>query len=433
MSDAPRGLPFLGHALSFVRDKPGFLQACRQQYGDCVRLHIGGPTWLLNDPADIKHVLVDAAAKYEKTPKLTSARGRVLSGSGLHTATGLDHVFLRRMVQPLFHRRIVEGHAHMVRRVTAQAIAGWRDGETVDLLGEMLTLTQQIMIRALFGEAFVDVHGRFADAVTVRRAYIEYFFTSNLPLPEHWPVPLVRRYRTARRHMGAVIDREIARRRDASTVGDDWLSMLVTSTGREGTPLTDSQIRDEAITLTSTGYETVAAALTWAGHLLSTHVDVQRAVQVELATDETPDVPLTTRVLNESMRLYPPTWLFVRVATAADTLPGGATIRPGEHIYLCPYTMHRHPAWFAHPERFDPDHFTDEAVRARPRFAFYPFGGGARQCIGEPFARLEAQVVLSTLLRRFHLESIEPSPVPLRPSIVLEPRGGLRVRLHASS
>jgi cytochrome P450 len=388
---------------------------------------------LLNDPADIKHVLVDAAARYEKTPKLTSDRGRVLSGSGLHTATGLDHVFLRRMVQPLFHRRIVEGHADMVRRVTEQAMAGWRAGETVDLLDAMLKLTQQIMLRALFGESFVDERGRFADAVTVRRAYIEYFFTSNLPRPEHWPLPLVRRYRTARRHMGAVIDREITRRREAGAVGDDWLSMLVTSTGRDGTPLTDAQIRDEAITLTSTGYETVAAALTWAGHLLSTHADVQHDVHAELAADETPHAPLTTRVLNESMRLYPPTWLFVRVATSTDTLPGGAVILASDQIYLCPFTMHRHPDWYAQPDRFDPEHFTDEAVRARPRFAFFPFGGGARQCIGEPFARLEAQVVLSTLLRRFHLESLVPNPVPLRPSIVLEPRGGLRVRLHAAA
>ena len=432
MNGAPLGLPVIGHALSFVRDKPGFLQACRQQYGDCVRLHIGAPTWLLNNPADIKHVLVDAAAKYEKTPKLTSPRGRVLSGSGLHTATGLDHVFLRRMVQPLFHRRVVDGHAQMVRRVTENAMADWRDGHVIDLLDAMLKLTQQVMLAALFGESFVDDRGQFADAVTVRRSYIEYFFTSNLPWPEHWPLPLVHRYRTARRYLGEIIDREIDRRRTGVPVGDDWLSMLVSSTGRNGTALNKAQIRDEAITLTSTGYETVAAALTWSGHLLSIHPDVQRDVQLELAVDETPDAPLTTRVLNEAMRLFPPTWLFVRVATTDDVLPGGATIRADDHIYLCPFTMHRHPAWYARPDHFDPSHFSDEAMRARPRFAFYPFGGGARQCIGEPFARLEAAVVLSTLLRRFQLEPINTDPVRLRPSIVLEPRGGLRVRLRGA-
>ena len=430
MTRAAHALPLVGHALSFARDKPAFLRACHQQYGDCVRLEIGGPTWLLNDPVDIKHVLVDAAAKYEKTPKLTSVRGRALSGSGLHTATGLDHVFLRRMVQPLFHRRIVEGHTQMVRAVTEHALSGWREGATVDLLEEMLRLTQQIMMRALFGESFVDPGGRFADAVTARRAYIEHFFTSNLPSPEHWPLPVVRRYRRARRHMAAVIQEEIARRRVSGSTENDWLSMLVASTGRDGTPLTNAQIQDEAFTLTSTGYETVASALTWAGHLLSTHVDVQQALRAEVVASDAPDAPLLTRVLNESMRLYPPTWLFVRVAVAADTLPGGTTVRIGDSMYLSPYTMHRHPQWYAHPDRFDTEHFSESAVRDRPRFAYYPFGGGARQCIGEPFARLESAIILATILRRFHVEPASSRTVVMRPSIVMEPRGGLAIRLR---
>lgn len=138
------------------------------------------------------------------------------------------------------------------------------------------------------------------------------------------------------------------------------------------------------------------------------------------------------RVLNESMRLFPPTWLFVRVAVADDDLPGGTTVRAGDKIYLSPYTMHRHPDWYARPDHFDLDHFSDEAVSNRPRFAFYPFGGGARQCIGEPFARLEAAMVLAAILRRFRLEPAGTGPVAVRPSIVLEPRGGLPIRLGSS-
>lgn len=431
---APFAWPVIGHALAFERDKPAFLRDCQLRHGDCVRLEIGGPTWLLNDPADVKHVLVDQSTRYEKTPKLTSARGRALSGSGLHTATGLDHLFLRRMVQPLFHRRVVEGHTRLLREVTDRHVAGWRAGQVIDLWEEMLRLSQQVMLRALFGEAFVDEGGRFADAVTIRRRYIEYFFTSNIPGAEHWPLPIVHRYRAARRHMVAVIDGQIALRRRGETSGDDWLSMLVRAEGRDGTRLTDTQVRDEAVTLTSTGYETVAAALTWAGHLLSHHQDAQARVRAEVQAAEpaadAPALPLTTRVLDESLRLYPPTWLYVRVAVAADTLPGGAAVRAGDKIYLSPYTMHRHASWYAHPDRFDPEHFSDDAVRGRPRFAFYPFGGGARQCIGEPFARRESLTVLAALLRRFRLEPVGPESVALRPSIVLEPRGGLRVRLQ---
>ncbi len=431
MTGSPTPWPLIGHALQFVRDKPGFLRACHQRYGDCVRLNIGGPTWLLNDPADVKRVLVDGADRYEKTPKLTSARGRALSGVGLHTATGLDHLYLRRMVQPLFHRRVVEGHAGLARAEADRALGGWKAGQTIDLWEEMLGLSQRVMIAALFGAAFVDQGSRFARAVTNRRSYYEFFFTSNLPWPEHWPLPVVRRYQRARHTLESIIDGQIAdRRRHGPAGGDDWLSMLVSAVGRDGTRLTDRQIRDEAITLTSTGYETVAAALTWTGHLLSRHPSVQRAVREEVAgSAETAQAPLLERVLNESMRLFPPTWLFVRVAVAEDTLPSGARVRPGDKIYLSPYTMHRHPDWYARPDQFDPEHFSDEATSGRPRFAFYPFGGGARQCIGEPFARLEMAVVVAAILRRFRLEPLDAGPVPLRPSIVLEPRGGLRVRL----
>ncbi len=324
---------------------------------------------------------------------------------------------------------MVEGHARLVRAETDRALGRWQAGQTIDLWEEMLGLTQRVMIAALFGEGFVDPESRFARAVTIRRSYIEFFFTSNLPRPEYWPLPVVRRYRTARQHMASIIDEQIAERRRHGAPGDDWLSMLVGTVGRDGSPLTDRQIRDEAITLTSTGYETVAALLTWAGHLLAQNQSVQASVREETASSDAHDAPLMVRVLNESMRLFPPTWLFVRVAVGGDTLPSGVAVRPGDKIYLSPYTMHRHPNWYARPDHFDPEHFSDEAVKARPRFAFYPFGGGARQCIGEPFARLEAGLVLAEILRRFRLEPGTTEQVALRPSIVLEPRGGLPIRL----
>jgi cytochrome P450 len=420
----------VGHSLAFLHDKPAFLRACHESYGDVVSLNIGGPTWLLNDPTDVKHVLVDNAASYEKTNKLTSARGRMLSGEGLHTATGLDHVYLRRMVQPLFHRRIVAHHAALIHDVTDATLRRWPTGGTVHLLPALMELSQQVMLRALFGPSFDDAGGRFARAVTARRAFIEFFFTSNLPWPEYWPLPVVQRYRAARAEMLAVIDAQIAVRRRDGADGDDWLSMLVGSASRDGVPLSDAHVRDEAVTLTGTGYETVAANVAWTLHLLATHPQVEQAVRDELATVDAAVSPLLAQVTNESLRLYPPTWLYVRMPTADDTLPSGTRVRRGEKIYLSPYTMHRHPAWYAAPDRFDPAHFAESAVRERPRFAFYPFGGGARQCIGEPFARLEIAIVLAAMLTRFRIEPLERGAVALRPSIVLEPRDGLPVRLR---
>ncbi len=429
LAPAPGGLPLVGHAIAFLRDKPGFLDACLRQRGDCVRLDLGGPTWLLNDPADVKHVLVDAAAKYQKTPKLTSSRGRELSGEGLHTSNGAEHLQLRRLLQPLFQRRAIEAHAGLVSDVAARHLDRWRPGEARELWSEMLELTQQVLLRVLFGPSFVDSGGELAAAVTARRAYIEHFFLSNLPSPERWPLPVVLRYRKARGHIHRVIDAEVARRRREGAAGDDWISRLVASSWSDGRPLSDRQIRDEMITLTSTGYETVASALTWMGHLLSHHPEVQEELRAEAPPPGGSPGPFMAQVLNEALRLYPPTWLFVRVAVGEDVLPGGAAIRVGDKCYLSPYTMHRHPRWYALPDQFDPGHFAEEAVRQRPRLAFFPFGGGARQCIGEPFARLEANLVMCELLRRVRLEPVRPLRVPLRAAIVLEPRGGLPIRL----
>lgn len=430
---SPQELPFLGHSLAFLQDKPGFLAACRDRHGDCVRLQIDGPTWLLNDPTDIKHVLIDAATRYEKTSKLTSPRGRALSGEGLHTATGADHLLLRRMAQPLFHRRIISGHVSLVASATDRLMDGWQDRQVIDAWPTMLDLSQHVMLAALFGTDFADPARRFAHAVTVRRAYIEHFFTSVLPRPEYWPVPIVWRYRAARRLMHAVIASEIARRRHAGHDRDDWLSMLMGSTGRDGHLLTDRQLRDEAMTLTSTGYETVAAALAWTCHLLATHPDVQEAVRREALETTGHESPLLTRVLNEAMRLYPPTWLFIREPQVEDQLPSGVTVRPGEKLYLSPYTMHRHPRWWSSPDRFDPDRFEASAVRERPRFTFFPFGGGARQCLGEPFARMEATVVLRRIVRGFRLHPTDDRVVGVRAGIVLEPRGGISLRLERLS
>lgn len=432
---APGALPWIGHAAAFVRDKPGFLLACHRRCGDRVRLDILGPTWLLNDPADVKHVLVDAADRYDKTPKLTSPRGRALSGSGLHTSSGARHLALRRMVQPLFHRQVVEAHARQVEAVAEAWVSRWQDGSTIDLHDEMLRLTQRVMLHALFGEAFVDPGGRFARAVTDRRAYIEHVFTSNFPAPERWPLAVVARYRGARAVMAEVIGQEIARRRRGDGAGDDWLSLLVRAEGRDGERLSDAQVHDEAVTLTGTGYETAAAAITWTAHLLSRHVEAQERARGEALAGTPPsgEQPraFVDRATDESLRLYPPTWLFVRVAVAPDVLPGGARVAAGDKIYLSPYTLHRHPAYWPDPERFAPERFTEAAAQARPRFAFFPFGGGLRQCIGEPFARLEAGIVLGAILRRFRLTPERADAPRLRPSIVLEPRGGLMMRVRS--
>lgn len=428
--------PTPGALLAFLRDKPGFLLAAHRRQGDVARLPLGRRTWLLNDPVDLQHVLIDHASAYDKTPKLTSPRGQELSGRGLHTSSGERHLTLRRMVQPLFHRKFVEDRLRHAMPLAERWIDGRTPGEPVDMLDAMMGLTQQVMLAALLGVDWVGRDGALARAVTARRRYIEHFFTSDLPLPEYWPLPVVWRYRWARVTILGALDREIASRRRSGQRGPDWLSMLLEAEGPGGLRLTDAEIRDEARTLTSTGYETVAGLLTWAAHLLAHHPAVQDELRAECqrhrdgwTVDLASSPSVMGRVLDETMRLYPPTWITVRQALRDDRLPNGTAIRRGDALYLCPYTMHRHPRHWPDPGVFDPSRFTASATRARPRFAFYPFGGGIRQCLGEPFARVEAAMVLSAVLRRFRLAPVRPLEVPLRASIVLEPRGGLPVRL----
>lgn len=446
-SDAGRGaagrnrrriLP-LGDVPSFLRDKTGFLRACHLRWGDQVRLWLGETTWLINDPGDVAHVLAGNASNYEKTPKLTSERGRKLSGRGLHTATRADHLCKRRIVQPLFARQAVELHADWINRTAERRFSSWPEEQTLDVFAEMMNLAQTIMMRALFGERSARTEESFARAVTDRRAYIEYFFTSNLPFPEYWPLGVVRRYHRARHHLHARIDDEISRRRETGESGADFLSMLLAARSSDGSPLSVERIRDEAITITSTGYETVGAALAWSCHLLAAHPRWQQAAFEEIralapdgdiGAEAAGALTLCRRVFDESLRLYPPTWLFVRQATDADTLPSGTSIRAGEKLYLCPWTMHRHPAWYPDPERFDPDRFQDHAIRARPRYTFFPFGGGSRLCIGEPFARLEAMILMAHTVRSFQFHPANTRPARVLPGIVLEPRGGLPLRIR---
>ena len=403
-----------------------------------VRVKIGRPIWLLNDPSDVEHVLVKNAHNYEKSPKLTSPRGRRLSGHGMHTATGSEHLPKRRLIQPLFHPSIVESFADSIASLTDRMLDNWRVGDQIDLFEEMMRLTQQVIIRVLLGESFEDRGGRFAAAVTTRRQYIEYFFTSNLPYPEYLPTRIVWRFRRARAHLYAVLEHQISQRRQATAVSHDLLSMLIVACDKKGQGMNDTQVRDEAITITSTGYETVGSALAWTWHLLTQHahvhmrmLDEAHSVTAQGGTliDRVNAMKYTQMVFNESLRLYPPTWIFVRIAKQDDQLPSGTTIRSGDQIYLCPYTMHRLGRYYADPDRFDPERFSDAAVNHRPKFAFYPFGGGPRLCIGEPLARLEALIVLSRVVQRFGFGPVGTHSVVPRPSIVLEPLGGLPMRL----
>ena len=437
----PPRWPLVGHLPAFLHDKLGFLTRCAERYGDSVPLHIGEPTYLLNDPASIQHVLIDNSANYAKTWRLTSPRGKRLSGNGLHTSFGAEHLRQRRLLQPVFSRSNIEAFFFEVmvdrtkRRMKEWTKAlmepGGKECE-VNLAAETESLALSIILGSIFGLEFADE--KLAAAVTIRRRYIEYFYESLLPFPEYLPVPLVHRYRRAQRAIDEVIRQEIAR----PTSSRGFAAMFAAAAYPDGSVMDFPQQRDEILTLMSTGYETIGDALCWTLYLLARHTDVESKVVKELdevlgdrapCADDIPKLSFTRQVLDESIRLYPPTWIFVRMALGDDTLPCGTHIRRDFKLYLCQYVTHRTSRYFPDPASFNPDRFRPGEAAKRPRFAYFPFGGGTRQCIGEHFALLEGVTVLALLLRRFRFQLYPDQSIVPRPTITLRPKHGIRARI----
>jgi cytochrome P450 len=295
------------------------------------------------------------------------------------------------------------------------------------------------MIKTLFGHNFKDDTGELADAITTRRRYFEYTLSSIFPFPEYVPLPIVHKHRQAIKIIDEAIYGAIHSQRDTTVLSGGLLSRLMEARYEDGTGMNDKQVRDEALTFLNTGYETIGAALAWTLYLLSLHPEIESKLLVELhevsngrfpCVEDLSKLRYAAMVLSESMRLYPPTWMFVRVARQSDTLPSGANVPAGTKLYLCPYVTHRHPCYFPEPERFDPERFSARGKQGRPRFAYFPFGGGSRKCIGEAFARMEGVLVLASIVQRFKLTLLPGQTIVPEAGIFLRPKNGILMQVE---
>jgi cytochrome P450 len=403
-----------------------------------VRLGRLSKTWLLTHPEDVQHVLVAGARSYEKTPVLTGPHGRRRAGRGLLTSTGEEHLRQRRLLQPLFHRRAVQAFEAAIDERAERWIRTLRPGSEVDLAREMEELTKRVILSVLFGDDLTgESEERLAHAIRERRGYTEYVYHGRLPRRDRLPTRYFRANRRAVATIDAEVFRILAKRRERGRAGDvaeegDLVDGLLCAAYADGSRLTDAQIRDEILTFTSTGYETLGEALTWTWYRLGIHPDEEERLLEALgdARDAIPPgaVEHAERLLSEVMRLHPPTWIFARVPIAADELPVGGAVRPGETLLVCQYVLHRHPAAFPDPERFDPDRFAE----ARPsRWAYLPFGDGAHKCIGEHLARLEGVRVLLRVASRLRFRILAPERVEPYGGVTLRPRRGLPARVAA--
>jgi cytochrome P450 len=441
------GSRLLGSALDLRRDMLEAYERAFHGHGDVARFLIGPPglrleLYLLFHPDAAHRVLAGAPGNYRKDNVFYSEiRGAF--GNGLLTSQDDDWRRQKRFLQPLFTTRRVDGYAAAMSEQVAEVVRRWRarPAGMLDLHEEMTRLTLRTVCRILFGE---DVRQALP---VVQRAFeplgeaVRRRSMAPMRLPVGWPTPVNRRLVRARRALYGVCDEIVARRRAGSGGGQDDLVGLLLEARDQGDGLSDAEIRDQVLIFLLAGHETTSTALTYALHLLGRHPEVQRRVREEVqavvgdrtpTADDAPALAYTTMALKETMRLYPSAPLIGRLAVADDEVCG-YRIPARANVVVAPWVIHRHPDFWHQPERFQPERFTPEREKARHRYAWFPFGGGPRGCIGQHFSMLESVIALAMLVREFEL-SAPPGEPPYTNHITLRPTSSVpslvRPRAH---
>ncbi len=423
-------------------DPLGFLLDGQRRYGDVFRIRSGPLLFhLVSHPDHVKHVLLDSQKDYPRS--WYYRRARVGAGDGLVTTEGAPWRRLRRMSQPAFHSPRVTALSGIMTDTTGAMLGRWREhvgGDPLDIAAEFMTLTLRIAGLALMGIDLGGEAGRIGPAVTVAWEYVEHRLSHLLTLPPAVPTARNLRFRRAMRTLNAVVYDVIARRRRSPEHDTgDLLSMLLSARDEAtGLGLSDRELRDQVFTFLVAGYETTAVALAWAVYLLDQNPEADRRLRDEVAevlngrpptATDFPRLDYTRRVLEETLRIYPPVYAIGRDARRDGEI-GGYRIPARSMIILSPYVTHRHPEFWPEPEVFDPDRFIPERSAGRPRFAWFPFLGGPHQCIGQEFAMTEATLILAMLGQSFRLRLAPGAQVEPRPMLSLRPRDGLPMTLH---
>src|ERR1700722_5360427 len=428
-----RGLPIVGVLPQFRKNPPVFLQSLAREHGDLVHFRLGRQhIYLVSNPEWIKKILVTNQTNFTKSRFLE--RAKVLLGEGLLTSEGEFHRRQRRLVQPAFHRDRLIGYASSMVGCTARTREEWPDGAQLDMSREMMRLTLAVVAKTLFS---ADVTSE-ADNIGAALTQIIVMFDMMLMPFSEWieklPLPSIRRFEKARDFLDKTIYGLIAERRVSKEDTGDLLSMLLLAQDEDGgAGMTDKQIRDEALTLFLAGHETTANALMWAWYLLSRNPsaaekfygEVDRVLQGRLPTfDDLPLLKYTEGVFAETMRLYPPAWAIGRRVKA--DYPIGEYSVPARSIFiLSPWVVHRDARWFPEPEQFRPERWNEPDER--PKFSYFPFGGGMRVCIGERFAWMEGVLLLATIAQRWRFKLVPGHPVATAAFITLRAKHGMKM------
>ena len=440
----PDGIPVLGNTLQLVRDPFAFYERLREEFdADVVTYTVAGDRgYMLTAPADIERVLVTEAPDFEKGRVMEENLGTVIP-NGLVVTGGEQWQADRNLLQPLFYRERIERYAETMTAASERVAESWPPDRPVAVDESMRTLTLDVLAKTLLD---LDVSDRRDRIARDTEALLASFDTSSLSafLPMWVPTPRNRRAKGALSDFHDLVDDLIAERR-AETTGndpsaledrDDLLSLMLTAEYEDGSSMSDETVRDQLMTFLVAGHETTSLALTYALFLLAHHPERQASLQAELdeqlgGDSPTPadlfDLPYLDDVLTEALRLYPPAFVVFRESTTPKVFQG-YRIPEGALLSLPQWNVHRDGRWYDEPESFRPERWTDEFEDALPDYAYYPFGGGPRTCIGNRFATMEAKLALATLCQRFRFEPVTEPPLSLRMMVTLQPEDAVEVR-----
>lgn len=438
----PHGIERLRTHVRLQRNAMQGLHRAVMDYGPFCRLVLGPYTfWVCHEPESMKHVLIDNAKNYTKSRNYDGLR--LVLGQGLVTSESELWKKQRRLVAPAFTPQRVPTYVPTFVKAAEDAVEVWskelarKPSTDVEVHHAMMALTFRIVGLTLFSQEFGTDTKRIGDAFEAAIRFADKFAMSIVRVPTTWPLPRNFRFKTAMGTLDGLVDSIIRSRKksylETGIAGDDVMGTLLSSKDEGGAPMDDRQLRDEVLTLIGAGHETTANTLAFTLYLLSLHPQIARRVQEEISSvlgDRSPTLQdlakleYLERVIEESMRLIPAVWGLEREAQSDDVL-GGYRVKKGDAVAISTWTLHRMPQYWENPEGFDPDRFLPEAKKARPRFAYLPFGGGPRVCIGASFAMLEAKSILAVLLRKLRFSVRSGFTLELETAVTLRPKHGI--------
>jgi cytochrome P450 len=390
-----------------------------------------GRLYLVNNPDYIHNILVRDNKNFVKRSPLK------FLGNGLITSNGDYHHRQKRLIQPAFHQERIASYAQIVTDYTQRMCEEWKDGEVVDLQVPTMRLTLQIVAKALFGADVEDAWKEVGQSATAIIDYLDRLTGPTAPIVRR--LPPSKRYLQAVQSLDEIVYKIIAeRRKNLGSNSSDLLAMLLMARSEDGEAMSDQQLRDETVTLMFAGHETTSTALIWTYYLLAKSPDVVEKLHAELdplmpegktlTAADLPSLPYTTKVFTEALRMYPSVRLIPRVAVK-DYEVGGLRIPGGSLILMSQYLIHHDSRFYTDPEEFNPDRWTPEMEAKLPEYAYFPFGGGPRHCVGEPFAWMEATLILAMVARDWNLSLVPGEKYELRPRVGSRPKHGIRLKL----